>query len=84
MPLLNQTVIDYNDHFYRQRLRALQAVDEMIEGLVNRLESYGILDNTYIFYSSDNGYHVSQHRLHPGKECGFEEDINVPLIVRGP
>jgi N-acetylglucosamine-6-sulfatase len=22
--------------------------------------------------------------LNPGKECGFEEDINIPLIVRGP
>lgn len=22
--------------------------------------------------------------MHPGKECGFETDINVPLIVRGP
>ena len=32
----------------------------------------------------DNGYHIGQHRLQPGKECGFEEDINVPLIIRGP
>lgn len=30
------------------------------------------------------GYHISQHRLPPGKECSFEEDIHVPLIVRGP
>jgi N-acetylglucosamine-6-sulfatase len=52
--------------------------------LVTRLADYGILDNTYIIYSTDNGYHISQHRLNPGKECGFEEDINIPLIVRGP
>lgn len=77
-------MIEYNDHFYRQRLRALQAVDEMVEGIVTRLDSYGILDNTYVVYSADNGYHISQHRLSPGKECGFEEDINVPLIIRGP
>jgi len=32
----------------------------------------------------DNGYHIGQHRLQPGKECGFEEDIGVPLIIRGP
>jgi arylsulfatase A-like enzyme len=56
----------------------------MIEDVITKLEDYGILDNTYIFYSSDNGYHISQHRLEPGKGCGFEEDINVPLIVRGP
>lgn len=81
---LNDTIIEYNDEYQRCRLRSLQAVDEMVDGLVRRLEDAGVLDNTYIFYSSDNGYHISQHRMHPGKECGFETDINVPLIVRGP
>ncbi|KAG4413483.1 hypothetical protein IFR04_013384 [Cadophora malorum] len=81
---LTPEVIAYNDAFYRARLQALQAVDEMVEGLVQRLEEHGVLDNTYIIYSADNGYHISQHRLNPGKECGFEEDINVPLIIRGP
>ncbi|KAL2065831.1 hypothetical protein VTL71DRAFT_3501 [Oculimacula yallundae] len=80
----NQTVVEYNDHFYRQRLRALQAVDEMVDELFNRLETHGIMDNTYIIYSSDNGFHIGQHRLQPGKSCGYEEDINIPLIIRGP
>ncbi|KAH6706482.1 arylsulfatase [Leptodontidium sp. MPI-SDFR-AT-0119] len=80
----NQTNVDYNDHFYRQRLRALQAVDEMVDGLFDCLEAHGILDNTYIIYSSDNGFHIGQHRLQPGKSCGYEEDINIPLIIRGP
>ena len=44
----------------------------------------GVLDNTYIFYSTDNGYHIGNHRLQPGKLQCFEEDINIPLIVRGP
>ncbi|KAG4216586.1 hypothetical protein PC116_g34933, partial [Phytophthora cactorum] len=74
----------YNDHFYRQRLRSLQAVDELVDGLIRRLDAYDILDNTYFIYSSDNGYHIGQHRLQPGKSCGYEEDVNVPLIVRGP
>lgn len=84
LPRLNDTVIEYNDLFYVRRLQALQAVDEIIEGVFQRLEEAGILDNTYVVYSTDNGYHISQHRMHPGKECGFEEDINIPLIVRGP
>jgi arylsulfatase A-like enzyme len=84
LPRLNQTVIDYNDEFQRSRLRALQAVDESIEQLIKKVEAAGQLDNTYIFYTTDNGYHISQHRLHPGKECGFDTDINIPLIVRGP
>jgi arylsulfatase A-like enzyme len=74
----------FNDHFYRQRLRALQSVDELVASVVERLAEHGLLENTFIFYTSDNGFHIGQHRLPPGKACGFEEDINVPLIVRGP
>lgn len=56
----------------------------MVDTLFVKLADRNLLDNTYIMYSSDNGYHIGQHRLQPGKECGFEEDINVPLIIRGP
>ncbi|KAE9962271.1 hypothetical protein EG328_000721 [Venturia inaequalis] len=73
-----------NDHFYRNRLRALQAVDELVDGVFSRLKDHGLLENTYVIYSTDNGYHIGQHRLQPGKECSFEEDINIPLIIRGP
>lgn len=83
-PRLNDTVIAYNDEYQRQRLRSLQAVDEMVAEMVQRLDAAGHLENTYILYTTDNGYHISQHRLHPGKECSFETDINVPMIVRGP
>jgi arylsulfatase A-like enzyme len=76
--------IEYNDHFYRQRLRALQGVDELVRDVVTRLEDSDQLDNTYIIYTSDNGYHIGQHRLPPGKACGFEEDIRVPFFIRGP
>ncbi|CAK7224015.1 hypothetical protein SBRCBS47491_005405 [Sporothrix bragantina] len=84
LPRLNDTVIEYNDEYQRCRLRSLQSVDEMVDQIVHRLEAAGLMDNTYIFYTTDNGYHISQHRMHPGKTCGFETDINVPMIVRGP
>lgn len=71
LPPLNKTVLDYNDHYQRQRLRALQAVDEMLLQLVHRLEAAGQLEDTYIFYTTDNGYHISQHQMNPGKECGY-------------
>ncbi|OAL18221.1 hypothetical protein AYO22_10799 [Fonsecaea multimorphosa] len=80
----NQSNLDYNDEWYRNRLRALQAVDEMIDGVVHRLEQADMLENTYLFFSTDNGYSIGQHRRQPGKQCAFEEDINIPLLVRGP
>src|SRR5262249_26850461 len=42
------------------------------------------LDNTYLFFTSDNGFHLGQHRLRPGKQTAYEEDVHVPLLVRGP
>ncbi|KAI9373875.1 alkaline-phosphatase-like protein [Aspergillus egyptiacus] len=81
---LTEKEIEYIDEYQRCRLRALQSVDEMVEMLITRLEEAGVLDNTYIFYSTDNGYHVGQHAMQPGKNCGYDTDTNVPLIVRGP
>lgn len=46
------TNVDYIEEFYRQRLRALQAVDELVEGVVRKLEEVGQLDNTIIIYTS--------------------------------
>ena len=71
------------DQDYRDRLRALQPVDEMVKAIVRDLRSSGELDNTYIFFTSDNGYKHGQHRQ-VGKWTAYEEDIGVPLFVRGP
>ncbi|KAI1391689.1 Arylsulphatase [Hypoxylon trugodes] len=84
LPMQSQETVDYNDHYYRQRLRTLQSVDEMVDSIFSRLEDLKLLDNTYIIYTTDNGYHIGQHRMQPAKQCSFEEDINIPLIIRGP
>lgn len=84
LPKQTQETVDYNDYFYVQRLRTLQSVDEVVDSLVNHLHDLELLDNTYIIYTTDNGYHIGQHRMQPAKQCSFEEDINIPLIIRGP
>ncbi|KAF2729206.1 Arylsulphatase [Polyplosphaeria fusca] len=84
LPQLSAENVTYNDYYFRQRLGSLQAIDDMVEAVVNKLAEHNVLEDTYIFYSADNGYHIGQHRLEPGKCGGWEEDINVPLIVRGP
>jgi arylsulfatase A-like enzyme len=84
LPLLNAGEIDQLDKLYRLRLQSLLAVDEMVARLVATLSEKGQLDNTYFVFTSDNGFHLGQHRMKPGKTTGFEEDIQVPLIVRGP
>lgn len=83
-PLLTKAQIDSIDVDYRMRLQALQAVDEAVAALISALESTGRLENTYVFFTSDNGYHMGEHRLQPGKYTPYETDLHVPLIVRGP
>ncbi|HEY3302010.1 MAG TPA: sulfatase [Candidatus Binatia bacterium] len=72
------------DRLYRMRLQSLLAVDDMVEKIVIALQDQGLLDQTYIFFTSDNGFHLGEHRLKAGKGTAYEEDIHVPLIVRGP
>ena len=76
--------IDDIDSLYRSRLQSMQAVDEMIARVVRVLEDSGRMGDTYIFFTSDNGFHMGQHRLRPQKATPYEEDVRVPLVVRGP
>jgi arylsulfatase A-like enzyme len=82
-PLTHDQVVDMNE-LYRERLRKMAGVDEMVGRVVAALREKNELSNTYIVFSSDNGFHMGQHRLREGKRLAYEEDIRVPLIVRGP
>ncbi len=72
------------DTLYRDRLRSLQAVDEAVAHIVDTLRETGRLDSTYLVFTSDNGFHLGQHRLPQGKQTAYDTDIRLPLLVRGP
>ena len=83
-PPLDAEQISRMQGLYRNRLESMLAVDEMIGRLVGELREAGELDDTYIVFTSDNGFHMGEHRLGAGKWTPYEEDIRVPLVVRGP
>ena len=72
------------DVLNRRRAQSLQAVDRGVAQLVDELRANGQLDNTYIVFTSDNGFHLGQHRMPAGKQTAYETDIHLPLLVRGP
>ncbi|MET8183811.1 sulfatase [Streptomyces sp. NPDC005336] len=72
------------DGKFRQRVRSVQAVDEMIGHLRSRLKEKGLADNTYLVFGSDNGFHMGEYRLRPGKQTAYDTDIRVPMVVTGP
>ncbi|KAH8799680.1 alkaline-phosphatase-like protein [Xylogone sp. PMI_703] len=84
LPHQNKSVVDGLDELYRRRIRCVAGLDDMVGDLVAALEDYGILEDTHIIYTADNGYHIGQHRMGPGKKQGCETDINVPMVWRGP
>ncbi len=72
------------DVAYRARLQSLQAVDDLVERIVEALERTGQLANTVIAFTSDNGWMFGEHGLVFTKVVLYDESVRVPMIVRGP
>jgi N-acetylglucosamine-6-sulfatase len=83
-PLLTAAKLRAIRENYQQRLESLLAVDEAIAQMMNALSATGKLDNTYIIFTSDNGFMHGEHRVPQGKVVLYEPSIRVPLIIRGP
>lgn len=68
------------DLLYGCRLASLRALDRGVADIYDAVKRTGELDNTIIFFSSDNGVLQGQHRL-GGKNVPYEEGIHMPLAV---
>jgi len=89
-PLIaNQKVLDnfsmaWQNRLYRARHESMFSVDDLVSEIVEYLDTVGQLNNTYIFFTSDNGYVLGQHCRPDEKFNVYENDIRVPMLVRGP
>jgi arylsulfatase A-like enzyme len=68
----------------RRRSEMLLAVDDGVGRIVETLRSQGILDETVIVFTSDNGFFYGEHGLSLERRLPYEESIRTPLIVRYP
>ncbi|MFB7330983.1 sulfatase-like hydrolase/transferase [Streptomyces adustus] len=71
------------DQQFAERVRSVQAVDDMIGHLRGELKAKGIADNTYIVFSSDKGFHMGEHRLRPGKQTAWPRSCTVSRWTTG-
>jgi len=82
--VLTDKNIEVVDEVFRNRWRTLLSVDDLIEKVVHALDSYDLLNNTYIIFTSDHGYHLGQFGMPLDKRLPYEFDIKVPFWIRGP
>ena len=83
-PLLTSTQKSDLQKAYRLRLASLLAVDEGVSSIVKALQNVGVLQNTLVIYTSDNGWFQGEHRIAFGKILPYEPAVKVPLMMRGP
>jgi N-acetylglucosamine-6-sulfatase len=73
-----------SDETIRRRAEMLLAVDEGLGRIFAALEERGILDQTLIVLTSDNGFFFGEHGLSLERRLPYEESIRNPLLMRYP
>ncbi|HEX3323760.1 MAG TPA: sulfatase [Solirubrobacterales bacterium] len=83
-PFLTPAEIHTYRIYYQKALESLQSVDDGVKQIVDTLGAEGRLRNTYIIFTSDNGFFYGEHRLVGGKFLAYEPSTHLPFLIRGP
>jgi N-acetylglucosamine-6-sulfatase len=70
--------------YYQKALASLRAIDDGVKTVIDTLGVQHRLRNTYIIFTSDNGFFYGEHRLTGGKFLAYEPSTHLPFLIRGP
>lgn len=69
--------------YLKQYLRCVKGVDDNVKRVIDYMDQNGLLDNTVIIYTGDQGFFLGEHDMQD-KRWAYEPSLRVPLIVRYP
>jgi len=81
---LHPISVEKIDISYKQILRSLLSVDDGVASVLAALDKTGLSEKTIIFFITDNGLTVGNHRLGLTKNCPYESCARIPFIVYSP
>ena len=81
---LRQSEVDRFDRLQALRLQSALTLEDLSREVVSALSRAGQLGDTYLIFTSDNGYHMGIHRIRGAKWTPYAEAHEVPFVVRGP
>lgn len=83
-PYLSLSEIHTYRVYYQKALDSLRTVDDGVKKIIDTLGYLSRLRNTYVIFTSDNGFFFGEHRLTGGKFLAYEPATHLPFLIRGP
>lgn len=77
--LTDEVIADVRRSYYAN----VTLIDDAVAGILAALQRCGMLDHTWVIYTSDHGEMLGEHRLLT-KIVFYDQAIKVPLIIQPP
>jgi arylsulfatase A-like enzyme len=69
--------------YLRDYLKTIKSIDDGVGEVLNYLEENGLLENTVVIYTSDQGFYLGEHGWFD-KRFMYEQSLSTPLLMRYP
>lgn len=79
----NRPLKDYIQRQHLDRLESMLSVDVMVGEILSNIESKGLINNTLVIFTSDNGMFMGEYSL-GNKQIPYENALRVPLLIKPP
>jgi N-acetylglucosamine-6-sulfatase len=83
-PMITEEAATVITGVFKNRWRTLMSVDDLIADVIALCDDLGVLDNTYLFYSSDHGFQLGENNIIMDKRHVYDFDTRIHLLARGP